>query len=52
MRVPCCREHRQALRQRPGGRWNTPAMKILVLLVESGIVYTVILVSDCKFRPP
>lgn len=46
MRFLLRREHRQVLCQRPGGRWNSPSMKVLILLVESGIVYTVILVSS------
>ncbi|KAI1791883.1 hypothetical protein LXA43DRAFT_1094223 [Ganoderma leucocontextum] len=39
-------EHRQVLRLSPGaskGRWNTPAMKVLILLVESGTFYCIIL---------
>ncbi|KAM5538806.1 hypothetical protein V8D89_007528 [Ganoderma adspersum] len=38
-------EHRKFLRQGPGaskGRWNTPTMKVLTLLVESGIIYSVL----------
>nr|VWO99371.1 Pheromone receptor CPRa1p [Ganoderma boninense] len=38
-------EHRKLLLQSPGaskGRWNTPTIKVLILLVESGTIYSVI----------
>ncbi|KAM5538807.1 hypothetical protein V8D89_007529 [Ganoderma adspersum] len=38
-------EHRKVLRQGPGasrGRWKTPTMKVLVLLIESGTIYSAI----------
>ncbi|KAM5541615.1 hypothetical protein V8D89_004805 [Ganoderma adspersum] len=40
-------KHRQILRQSPGAskdRWNTPTMKVLTLLFESGVLYSVILI--------
>ncbi|KAM5541480.1 hypothetical protein V8D89_005034 [Ganoderma adspersum] len=39
-------DHREVLRQGPGsarGRWNTPTMRVLMLLVESGAAYCIIL---------
>ncbi|PIL32549.1 hypothetical protein GSI_05252 [Ganoderma sinense ZZ0214-1] len=40
-------KHREILRQSPSpsskGRWNTPTMKVLALLFESGVVYSIIL---------
>ncbi|KAI1790872.1 hypothetical protein LXA43DRAFT_1061837 [Ganoderma leucocontextum] len=39
------KEHRKILRQGPGasnGRWNTPTMRVLILLVESGTIYSVL----------
>ncbi|KAM5541614.1 hypothetical protein V8D89_004804 [Ganoderma adspersum] len=39
-------KHRKLLRQCPDyatGRWSTPTMKVLTLLLESGVVYSVIL---------
>ena len=49
------REHRKFLRQSPGaskGRWNTPTMKVLTLLVESGTMYSVLFVGilDSRFQ--
>ncbi|PIL26103.1 hypothetical protein GSI_11857 [Ganoderma sinense ZZ0214-1] len=39
-------QHRKVLRLGPGaagGRWNTPTMRVLALLVESGAIYSILL---------
>ena len=49
----CNRQHREVLRHSPDvarSRWSTPAMRVLVLLVESGAAYCIILVSSCLPR--
>ena len=43
------RKHRKILREArraPKRTWNTPTMRVLMLLVESGAIYSAFLVSD------